>query len=48
MVGLPQVGLPEDGRLLGTIADGNDTALGLVLDVLLPGVIGQGDAVVAE
>lgn len=48
MVGLPQVELPEDGRLLGTIADGNGTELGLVVDVLRPGVITDADLVVAE
>lgn len=45
MVGLPQVGLPSDARLLKSIADLNDTTLGVAADVVSPGVVTVGDPV---
>ncbi|MGH8892989.1 MAG: MOSC domain-containing protein [Actinomycetes bacterium] len=48
MVNSPQVDLPEDGRLLTTLGEANDTKLGLVVDVLRAGVIPLGDAIVPE
>ncbi len=43
MVGLPQVDLAADDRLLTTIGRVNGTTLGLVVDVLRSGTIAVGD-----
>lgn len=48
MVDLPQADLPGDGHLLGSLGAANDSKLGLVVDVLRPGVVELGDAVVVE
>ena len=45
MVGLPQIGLDTDRRLLETIGRVNDLVLGLVADVLTPGTVRLHDTV---
>jgi uncharacterized protein YcbX len=45
MVGLPQVALPREPRLLRTIVELNDTQLGVVCDVVRPGAVAVGAAV---
>jgi uncharacterized protein YcbX len=46
MVDLPQVGVALDGNLLTTLGRVNDTQLGLVVDVVTPGIVQVGDGVV--
>jgi hypothetical protein len=48
MVDLPQVGVALDGNLLTTLGRVNDTQLGLVVDVVTPGTVQVGDAVVRQ
>jgi uncharacterized protein len=48
MVGLRQVDLAADDRLLNTIGQVNGTMLGLVVDVLRPGTITVGDRLVED
>jgi MOSC domain-containing protein len=45
MVGLGQVDLPREPRLLGTLAALNETCLGVVLDVVVGGTVSVGDEV---
>jgi uncharacterized protein YcbX len=46
MVTMPQVGLPADPDLLGTLTEVNDACLGVVADVVAPGQVAVGDEVV--
>lgn len=46
MVTMPQVGLPADQDLLGTLTEVNDACLGVVADVVVPGQVAVGDEVV--
>lgn len=46
MVTLPQVGVPADRGLLGTLTEVNDACLGVVADVLAAGRVAVGDDVV--
>jgi len=46
MVTMPQVGLPADRDLLGTLTEVNDACLGVVADVVAPGQVAVGDEVV--
>jgi len=46
MVTMPQVGLPADRDLLGTLTAVNDACLGVVADVVAPGQVAVGDEVV--
>jgi hypothetical protein len=48
MVGLPQVDLAADDRMLTTIGRVNGTTLGLVVDVLRPGTVAVGDRLVED
>jgi MOSC domain-containing protein len=48
MVDLPQVGVAPDGSLLTTLGRVNNTQLGLVVDVVTPGIVQVGDAVVRQ
>ena len=48
MVTMPQIGLPEERGLLARIGEVNETNLGLVAEVVRPGTVSVGDAVVSE